>query len=119
MTLRKADADPIGQFGLALSGARGTYDVDFSNDPMMKVVFQQQSEYVKYVVPDLSTPFMSDTYTAKGGELNKLINDAVIKFIMGLINENEWNQVIKQWNDLGGNKVIEEYSAEYARSLED
>lgn len=57
----------------------------------------------------------SDTLTEKGKELSKIIDDATVKFIMGAIGESDWNQAVEKWRQSGGDKVIEEFNADYAR----
>lgn len=61
-------------------------------------------------------PFISNTYTEKGTDLIKLINDARIKYIMGEIDDTAWNKVLEQWTKNGGDKVIHEYEAELSKA---
>jgi putative aldouronate transport system substrate-binding protein len=58
-------------------------------------------------------PLISNTYSEKGSELDKVIEDARIKFIMGEIDEAGWNNAVAKWRKDGGDKVIEEYTAAY------
>ncbi|MDF2923664.1 MAG: sugar transporter permease [Paenibacillaceae bacterium] len=60
--------------------------------------------------------FVSDTYSEKGSELNKIIEDARIKFIMGEIDEAGFNSAVEKWRKDGGDKIIEEYTAAYNNS---
>jgi putative aldouronate transport system substrate-binding protein len=62
-----------------------------------------------------AAPFISNTEIEKGKELSKIIADATVKFIMGAINESEWNQAVDKWLQSGGSKVIEELNAEQAK----
>ncbi|KQN97719.1 extracellular solute-binding protein [Paenibacillus sp. Leaf72] len=68
-----------------------------------------------FAVPNPAAPFISNTDIEKGKELSKIIADATVKFIMGAINEDDWNGAVKQWLQSGGSKVIEEMNAEYAK----
>lgn len=61
-------------------------------------------------------PFLglvSTTYNEKGNQLDRMIEDAKTKFIVGAIDENGWKQEIEKWRNAGGNKVVEEYLAGY------
>jgi len=66
-------------------------------------------------VANPAAPFISNTEIEKGKELSKIIADATVKFIMGSINEDDWNKAVEKWQQSGGNKVIEEFNAEYAK----
>jgi putative aldouronate transport system substrate-binding protein len=59
---------------------------------------------------------VSETQTTKGTELKPLIDDARTKFILGKLDEAGWKQAIEQWRKAGGDKVIEEFSAQYAKN---
>ncbi len=72
-------------------------------------------ENTSIAVANPTLPLVSDTQIEKGSELDKLINDARIKFIYGELDENGWNKSIEQWLANGGEKIIEEYNAEYAK----
>lgn len=58
-------------------------------------------------------PYISDTYSERGSELSKIIDDARVRFIMGDLDENGWNAAVAKWEQDGGSKVIEEYTAAY------
>lgn len=68
-----------------------------------------------FALANPAAPFISNTEIEKGKELSKVIADATVKFIMGSVNEAEWNQAVDQWLQSGGSKVIEEMNAEYAK----
>jgi putative aldouronate transport system substrate-binding protein len=67
-------------------------------------------------VPNMIEPFVSTTQTEKGGQLEKIISDAQVKFVMGNIDETGWTKAIEDWRKNGGDKIIEEYNAEYAKA---
>ncbi|WP_284642461.1 extracellular solute-binding protein [Paenibacillus silviterrae] len=73
-------------------------------------------ENAKIAIENPVNAFISDTYSEKGKELDKLIADARTKFIMGAIDENAWKKVTEQWMQNGGSKIIEEYTAEYNKA---
>lgn len=55
---------------------------------------------------------ISKTYTEKGSELDKTIDDATTKYIMGVINEEAWKQAIANWKKSGGDEVTKEFEAQ-------
>lgn len=73
------------------------------------------ADNLKNVVPNVALTMNSKTYSEKGGELDTLIRDAQTKFIMGKIDEAGWQAEVDKWRKAGGDKVIEEYTAEYAK----
>lgn len=66
-----------------------------------------------FAVNNPAFSLISNTWTERGNELDKLIEDARVKFVLGAIDENEWNKVVEQWLQKGGDKVIEEYNEQY------
>lgn len=83
---------------------------------VIKKYKQLQNDDAKYAVPRPIDPFNSDTMNSQGKQLSKLIDDARVKFIMGQLDEAGFNKVVDQWLKEGGSKVIEEYSADYAKA---
>lgn len=57
--------------------------------------------------------FISDTYSERGSELDKIIEDARIKYIMGVIDLAGWEAAVAKWRKDGGDKIIEEYTQAY------
>jgi putative aldouronate transport system substrate-binding protein len=80
---------------------------------LYKKVFEENQ---KYLVPNVTDPLISQTYTEKGTELDKIIKDARVKFIMGAIDENGFNKQVADWRAKGGDKIIEEYTQAYNQS---
>jgi putative aldouronate transport system substrate-binding protein len=70
----------------------------------------------KIAVSNPAESLISNTQSEIGADLDKIINDARVKFIMGVIDENGWNQAIESWLKAGGSNVIKEMSEEYAKS---
>ncbi|MEK3916723.1 extracellular solute-binding protein [Paenibacillus sp. FSL H7-0331] len=69
----------------------------------------------KVAIVNPFAPLDSATFMEKGAKLAKMIDDAKIKYIMGVIDEAGWKAVIEQWRKDGGDKMIAEYKAEYAK----
>ncbi|MNC33072.1 Lipoprotein LipO precursor [compost metagenome] len=66
----------------------------------------------KDLVANAAEPFISQTWSEKGGELNKIITDSITKYVMDG-NWDEYMKAIDTWQQRGGTKVIEEYTAAY------
>lgn len=69
----------------------------------------------KYAVANPCEPFISPTYTTNGTELDKIILDARVKYIMGAIDAAGWQKATDQWLKSGGEKMIKEFEASYAK----
>lgn len=69
---------------------------------------------LEYAVPNPALTLPSATYAERGAELDQLINDAVIKYIMGEIDEAGYQAEIDRWRSSGGDQMIQEYEEAYA-----
>lgn len=85
-------------------------------DPLAAKINKMYREETEITVANPTWPLISQTATEKGTELQKIIDDARTKFIMGAIDEQGWNQAVQQWLNSGGSKMIEEYAAEHAKT---
>jgi putative aldouronate transport system substrate-binding protein len=83
--------------------------------PMYTKVYNQMAELMPYAVYNPIVPLISDTYSAIGATVNKIIYDAQAQYIMGVIDETGWWAAVERWKQAGGNKITEEYSAEYRK----
>lgn len=83
--------------------------------PEYELSLQLIEDNKKIAVTNPAEPLLSSTVVEKGSELNKIVDDARIKFIMGVLDEAGWKAEIEKWRKAGGDKVMEEYSAEYAK----
>lgn len=81
--------------------------------PIVKKYKQMFKDNAAIAVANPAESFQSVTLAEKGSELTKIIQDARIKFIMGNMDEAGWNQALEKWRKGGGDKVIEEYTAQY------
>jgi len=73
--------------------------------------------YAESCVRDYSSPLVSATQTEKGGELDKLLLDARIQYIMGIIDEAGYDAAVASWWAQGGTQIAEEFTVEYQKSL--
>ncbi len=82
-------------------------------NPLEKKILDQKNEMMKHTVANICVPYTSETNLERGAELDKIINDTIIKFVIGEIDEEGWNKEIEGWLKAGGEKVQEEYTLEY------
>lgn len=68
---------------------------------------------IDLAVNNIALPFISDTYVESGGELQSYIDDAKVKYVIGEIDLDGWYEAIETWKSMGGEKVIEEYTAQH------
>ncbi|MDF2927111.1 MAG: sugar transporter permease [Paenibacillaceae bacterium] len=71
---------------------------------------------VKIAYLDPTAPLISKTQSEKGPELDKIIGDANIKYIMGAINETQYQAEIDKWSKQGGDQIAKEYEEEFAKA---
>jgi putative aldouronate transport system substrate-binding protein len=83
--------------------------------PLIKKYKKMFDENIPVIVANPAEPFISKTYSERGNQLNKVINDARTKYIMGSLDDAGWKSAKDQWLKSGGDKIIEEYNAEYAK----
>ncbi|OUS76773.1 hypothetical protein B1748_09270 [Paenibacillus sp. MY03] len=67
-------------------------------------------------VPNPALGLESATWTQSKSELDKIINDAKIKFITGQLDEAGWESAIAAWLKAGGQKVLAEFADSLAKS---
>lgn len=94
-----------------LSGIRTQGDLD----PLSKKALEVEKGNEAYAVKDPTMVLISNTWATKGAELQQILIDAKVKFIMGKIDENGWMQEIEKYKKAGGDKVAEEYAAAAAK----
>lgn len=84
-----------------------------ADDDIVKMVNKAQNDYAKFAVPNVVEPFISKTQTELGGQLDKLVQDNRIKFVMGEIDEAGFKKNEDDWFKRGGEKIINEYTELY------
>jgi len=73
-------------------------------------------ENEQYVVANPAEPFISTVYSQKGPQLDDIINDARIKYIVGQIDEAGFLAAVELWKKTGGTELVEEMNQLYAAS---
>ncbi|WP_159885784.1 extracellular solute-binding protein [Paenibacillus puerhi] len=84
--------------------------------PLFQLRDRLYKENARIAVGNPVNAYISDTYSERGKELDKIIEDARVKFIMGAIDEAGWNQAVNKWLQDGGSKIMEEYTEAYNKS---
>ncbi len=110
--VNKKEVASYGQMGMSGNLAYMAADDDIG----MRLQKDRNTFATTDLIPNVSTPLMSDSYTSNKANLDKIINEAQFKFIMGQMSEDQFNQAIEQWKKSGGDKAIEEYTAAYAKA---
>lgn len=112
LTKRTADRQPIPQLS-AVSDDIPTLKA--KEDPLAAKIKQMFNDNISIAVSNPVLSIQSPTWTEKSGELDKIRNDARLKYILGEIDDAGWKKEIDKWMKAGGEKVLEEYNVEYAK----
>ncbi|MBB3128499.1 putative aldouronate transport system substrate-binding protein [Paenibacillus rhizosphaerae] len=83
---------------------------------LMKKVKKLYQEQVPNAVPSVIEPYISPTKAELGTELDKMIDDARVQFIMGAIDETGFAKATDEWRNKGGDKMIDELTQEYNKA---
>lgn len=89
------------------------YELD-QGDELRNKQFELYVDNDSIAVGNPAQALISATYTEIGGELDKIIDDAVIKYILGSIDANGFEAEVETWRSRGGSKVVEEVNQLYA-----
>lgn len=65
---------------------------------------------ISVAVPNLADPYVSATVVERGGDLDKIVYDARVKYIMGEIDEKGYENAVASWHKQGGDEIIKEYN---------
>lgn len=105
-----SDFGSIGQLGVGIGDI--TKRLMLANDTSGLAEMRAEVARIAVVNPILS--ITAPTLAEKGADLNKIVLDARVKFIMGAIDEAGYMDMVKQWHAAGGDKLCEEYTSGYA-----
>ncbi|HZG57926.1 extracellular solute-binding protein [Paenibacillus sp.] len=84
------------------------------NAPAVNAVNKHFVEKESLTIANPANAFISDTYTEIGPELDKILHDARVKYVMGAIDEAGLQAAADEWRKQGGDKIIQEYEKQYA-----
>jgi len=80
------------------------------NPPIFERYTAENIYNQRYALMDMSYPFISQTATERGTELSNIINDAMVQYIMGQINDAQYQAAIDRWRSSGGQLVMNEFT---------
>jgi len=86
-----------------------------ANDPLKEKNTELNDDNVNFIVPNPAEALQSATFSEKGNEMKKIIDDATYKFILSSIDEAGFQAEIEKWKAQGGDQVIAEYNEAYAK----
>lgn len=82
--------------------------------PVRQKVAEVQKANEEIVIANPGEPLISDVYAQKGPQLDNIINDARIKFIVGQIDEKGFQDAVALWKSSGGDDYVKEVNELYA-----
>ncbi|MNW66346.1 Lipoprotein LipO precursor [compost metagenome] len=82
--------------------------------PVREKVAQVQKANEEIVIANPGEPLISDVYAQKGPQLDNIINDARIKYIVGQIDEKGFEDAVTLWKNNGGDDYVKEVNELYA-----
>lgn len=68
-----------------------------------------------YAVTNPMEPYTSDSYAISGAQLDAIIGEAEVNYIIGNIDETGYKSAIEQWLTMDGKLVCEDYSTAYEK----
>ncbi|HIW34226.1 MAG TPA: hypothetical protein IAA29_15705, partial [Candidatus Paenibacillus intestinavium] len=81
-----------------------------------KKIDEVQAANVKIVVGNPAEPLISEVYAKQGQQMDNIIADARIQYIVGQIDDAGLDEAIELWKKNGGNDYIAEINELYAAS---
>ncbi len=81
--------------------------------PVAAKVEEVYEDNEQYAVANPAEPYVSDTYSTSGPQLDAILSEANTRFITGDITEDEWKAQRDRWLAAGGQKVIDEINEAY------
>ncbi|WP_299093635.1 extracellular solute-binding protein [uncultured Metabacillus sp.] len=86
------------------------------SDPSKQLVNELIKENAEFADLDPTVPLDSQTANERGTELQKIIIDATIKYIMGEIDEKGFDAEVEKWKNSGGDAMTKEYEEAYKKA---
>jgi putative aldouronate transport system substrate-binding protein len=108
-TLTKEYAD-LNQFATGIIATDLT--VAYTTDVAEKIDEVYEDNEV-WAVANPAEPYVSDTYSTKGPQLDAIMSEANTKYIVGQITLDEWKAQVERWKSQGGDDVIKEMNEAY------
>lgn len=109
--LLESEVEGLNQMLGFIPEARG---LKIKQTPLRLQTTKIQKEAEQYIVTNPTEPFISTVYSQKGQQLDNIINDARIKFIVGQIDEAGLKTAFETWKKSGGDDLVKEMNDLYA-----
>lgn len=74
-----------------------------------KYIYEQEKKLLEHAMERPTKGLYSDTASKKGTELSTKLNDVRDDVIQGRKSIDDYKQALKEWEDKGGKKILEEY----------
>ncbi|WP_274652677.1 extracellular solute-binding protein [Paenibacillus humicola] len=103
------------QIEQTLEVADGSRAMPGQIDPYVQKYKDAKNAVMNNLVVNPAAAYISPTFNQKSADLNKIINDARIQYIMGQIDEAGWKNALDNWRKSGGDQVTEELNEQYAK----
>jgi putative aldouronate transport system substrate-binding protein len=94
-----------------------TYNVPQLKDtPLAMKGYKMEPEGLKYAVHNPVLTLSSATFSERGKELDIMMMDAATNYIVGKIDDAGYQAAIDKWRKAGGDNMLKEYEAAYAKN---
>ena len=80
-------------------------------------ILEVLEENAPYAVMNPVTGLISPTFNERGGDLEQMLSDAVIQYIMGVISFDEYLGVLETWRQRGGDQISQEFAQAYMERM--
>ncbi|GGF37138.1 lipoprotein LipO [Microbacterium sorbitolivorans] len=100
----------IAQLGMNVQGGLGLdakQPTEIEQERWDKRQKLEESDYANAVI-DPTAPYVSDTYVAKGAQIDLIVGDARLKYLAGQISKDDLISEIARWHAEGGDAILEE-----------
>lgn len=102
--------DDLPQFSMGIAPTSLT--TSFTNNVDRKLD-SVHAENEKYAITNPMAPYTSDTYAINGSQLDMIVEEAQINYILGTIDEQGYRDAMDQWIKMDGDLVCEDYRKAY------
>src|SRR5690606_10056563 len=86
----------------AFAGEQGT---------LIAEVQRLQTESESFAVFNPAQGLVSETFNEKGSQLERDVEDVIVQFLIGAVDEAGVDKAVEKWLSLGGTQILEEYNA--------
>ncbi|MEK3724407.1 extracellular solute-binding protein [Paenibacillus sp. FSL H8-0034] len=103
-------------YGASLMTLRTNAIPIMTTDPITERTEFMRADSSAIAVSNPSQALDSKTNAEVGGSIKQKIEDVRNQFILGAADENAWKAAVDSWRKSGGDKITEEYNAQYSAS---